>query len=90
VGSIPAQYKHLCALTCLFVLGLGVSIYNMHVLTKNVYIIMHIYPLSRIHNTSLVNAYFELDKHECKCLEYLFPEGVSDISQMFETPISPT
>jgi hypothetical protein len=24
-GSIPAQYKDLCAWTCLFVLGLGVS-----------------------------------------------------------------
>jgi hypothetical protein len=36
-GSIPAQCKHLCAGTGLFVLGLGVSIY-MYVFTKkNVY-----------------------------------------------------
>jgi hypothetical protein len=30
---------------------------------------MHIYPLSRIHNTSLVSAYFGLQKRECGCLE---------------------
>jgi hypothetical protein len=29
-------------------------------------------PLSRIHNTSLISAYFGLDSRECKCLEYLF------------------
>jgi hypothetical protein len=33
---------------------------------------MHIYPLSRIHNTNLVRAYLGLDKHECESLEYLF------------------
>jgi hypothetical protein len=33
-GSIPAQCKHLCAWRCLFVLGLGVSMYNMYVFTK--------------------------------------------------------
>jgi hypothetical protein len=33
---------------------------------------MYIYPLSRIHNTNLVSAYFGLDKRECECLEYLF------------------
>jgi hypothetical protein len=33
---------------------------------------MYIYPLSRIRNTSLVSAYFGLDKRECECLEYLF------------------
>jgi hypothetical protein len=33
---------------------------------------MYIYPLSRIHNTSLISAYFGLDKRECKCLNYLF------------------
>jgi hypothetical protein len=32
---------------------------------------MYIYPLSRIHNTNLVSAYFGLDKRECDCLEYL-------------------
>jgi hypothetical protein len=32
---------------------------------------MYIYPLSRIHNTSLVSAYFGLDKRECECLEYI-------------------
>jgi hypothetical protein len=37
-GSIPAQCKHLCAWTYLFVLGLGASGYNMYVFTKeNVY-----------------------------------------------------
>jgi hypothetical protein len=30
-----------------------------------------IYPLSRIRNTSFINAYFGLGR-ECKCLEYLF------------------
>jgi hypothetical protein len=33
---------------------------------------MYIYPLSRIHNTSLVSAYFGQDKRECECLEYLY------------------
>jgi hypothetical protein len=33
---------------------------------------MYIYPLSRIHNTSLTSAYFGLDKRECECLGYLF------------------
>jgi hypothetical protein len=32
-----AQYKHLCACACLFVLGPGVSMYNMYVFTKKVY-----------------------------------------------------
>jgi hypothetical protein len=32
---------------------------------------MYIYPLSKIHNTSLVSAYFSLDKRECECLEYI-------------------
>jgi hypothetical protein len=37
-GSIPAQCKHLCAWTYLFVLGLDVSVYNMYGFTKyNVY-----------------------------------------------------
>jgi hypothetical protein len=30
---------------------------------------MYIYPLSRIHNTSLVGAYFGLDKRDCECLD---------------------
>jgi hypothetical protein len=33
---------------------------------------MYIYPLSRIHNTSLVSAYFGLDKRDCEYREYLF------------------
>jgi hypothetical protein len=33
---------------------------------------MYIYPLSRIHNTSLISAYFGLDKRECEGLEYFF------------------
>jgi hypothetical protein len=32
---------------------------------------MYIYPESGIHNTSLVSAYFRLDKRECEYLEYL-------------------
>jgi hypothetical protein len=32
-GSIPAQCKHLCAWTCLFVLGLGV-LYSIYAFTK--------------------------------------------------------
>jgi hypothetical protein len=31
---------------------------------------MYIYPLSRIHNTNLVSAYFGLDKPERECQEY--------------------
>jgi hypothetical protein len=49
---------------------LGVYIYNKYVFTKNC--IKYINPLSRIHNTSLISAYFGLDCRECKCLEYLF------------------
>jgi hypothetical protein len=71
VGSIPAQCKNLCALTSLIVLGLGVYMYNMYVFTKrNVFEFIN--PLSRIHTTSLISAYFGLDDRECKCLEYLF------------------
>jgi hypothetical protein len=33
---------------------------------------MYIYPLSRMHNTSPVSAYFGLDKRQCECLHYLF------------------
>jgi methionyl-tRNA synthetase len=40
----------------------------MYVFTKK----KCIYPLSRIHNTSLIRAYFGLDSRECKCFEYLF------------------
>jgi hypothetical protein len=69
-GSIPAQCKHLCAWTSLFVLD--ISMYNMYVFTNKKYISMYIYPLSRIHNISLGSAYFGLDKRECECLEYLF------------------
>jgi hypothetical protein len=47
------------------------SMYSQYVFTKKKYISMHIYPLSRIHNTSLVSAYFGLDQREYECLEYL-------------------
>jgi hypothetical protein len=40
--------------------------YNLYELKKK----LCIYPLSRIHNTSLISAYL-LDSRECKCLEYL-------------------
>jgi hypothetical protein len=33
---------------------------------------MYIYPLSRIHNTSLVSAYFGQDKREFECQNYYF------------------
>jgi hypothetical protein len=55
----------------MFVLGLGVSMYIMYVFTKTMYVSMYLLPLSRIHNTSLISAYFGLDSRECKCLEYL-------------------
>jgi hypothetical protein len=42
--------------------------YNIYVFQKY----MYIYQLSRIHNTSLVSAYFGLNKRECQCLEYVF------------------
>jgi hypothetical protein len=51
---------------------IGFSMYSMCVLTKKKYKSMYIYPLSGIHNTSLISAYFGLDKRECECLEYLF------------------
>jgi hypothetical protein len=35
-------------------------------LQKKKYINMYIYPLSRIHNTSFVSAYFGLDKRGCE------------------------
>jgi hypothetical protein len=45
----------------------------MYVFTKkNVYKYLYINPLPRIHNTSLISAYFGLDSRECKCLEYLY------------------
>jgi hypothetical protein len=47
------------------------SMYNMYVFTKKS-IEVCIYPLSRIHNTSLISASFGLDKRECDSLEYLF------------------
>jgi hypothetical protein len=54
----------------MFGLVLGVSMDNMYAFTKKVnkYLIS-INPLSRINNTSLISAYFELDSRECKCLE---------------------
>jgi hypothetical protein len=53
---------NICVHTRLVVLGLGISIYNMYVFTKQI-----INPLSRIHNTSLISAYFGLESRECKC-----------------------
>jgi hypothetical protein len=38
------------------------SMYSMYVFTST-----YIDPLSRIHNTNLVSAYFGLDKRECEC-----------------------
>jgi hypothetical protein len=35
------------------------------------YVFTYIYPISRVHNTSLVSAYFGVDKRECYCLENL-------------------
>jgi hypothetical protein len=55
----------------MFVLSLGVSIYNMNVFTKKCTKVC-INPLSRIRNTSLISAYYGLDSRECKCLEYLY------------------
>jgi hypothetical protein len=51
-------------------LGLGVSMYNVYLFTKKC-IEVCIYPLSRLHNTSLISAYFGLYSRESKCLEYL-------------------
>jgi hypothetical protein len=45
--------------------------YNIYVFTKKLNVSMHIYPLSRIHNTRLISANFRLDKRECENLEYL-------------------
>jgi hypothetical protein len=33
---------------------------------------VYINPLSRIHNTILISAFFGLDSRDCNCLEYLF------------------
>jgi hypothetical protein len=41
-------------------------------LQKKLHKLVCINPLSRIHNTSLISAYFRQDSRECKCLEYLF------------------
>jgi hypothetical protein len=41
----------------------------MYLQKKNVF--KYINSLSRIHNTSLISAYFGLDSRECKYLEYL-------------------
>jgi hypothetical protein len=46
------------------------STYSMYVFTKKKYTSSVIYPLSTNRNTSLISAYFGLDKREC--LEYLF------------------
>jgi hypothetical protein len=45
------------------VLGLGVSMYDMYVFTKKMYINM-------LYDTSFISAYCVLDSRECKCLEY--------------------
>jgi hypothetical protein len=39
---------------------------------KHIYKHVPIYPLSRLHNTSFISAYFGLASRECKCLEYLY------------------
>jgi hypothetical protein len=51
--------------------GLGVSMYNMYVFTKKMYICIN--PLSRIRNTSLISAYYRLYCRECKCFNCLVP-----------------
>jgi hypothetical protein len=57
-------HEHVCLYSvCVF------SMYSMYVFA-NKGISMYIYPLSRIHNTSLVSAYFGLDTRECECIEY--------------------
>jgi hypothetical protein len=45
--------------------------YNMYVFTKTMPKYLCIYSLSKLHNKSLINAYFGLDSRECKCLEYI-------------------
>jgi hypothetical protein len=51
---------------------------------------LYIYPLPRNHNTSLVTAYFELDKRKCECLEYIFKkhELNSGLPRHWLSPIS--
>jgi hypothetical protein len=61
-------------------LGLGVSMYNMYVFAKKIKVC--IYPLSRIHNTSLISAYFGLDSRECECLEYLYLLAMETMSTL--------
>jgi hypothetical protein len=57
-------HEHVCLVWAL-------SMYIMYVFTKKKYISMYIYPLSRIHNTSLISAYCGLDKRDSECLEYM-------------------
>jgi hypothetical protein len=48
--------------------------YNMYVLTKNVYKYVFICYLEfsfSVTDTNFISAYFGLDSRECKCLEYL-------------------
>jgi hypothetical protein len=65
---IPAP-AHLCARTCLFVLDLGVSMYNMYVFTKK-YIFKYILIPYLESITQPISAYFGLDSRECRGLEY--------------------
>jgi hypothetical protein len=46
--------------------------YNMYVFTKKDVYKYYINPLSRIHNTSFISAYFGLDSRECKCFELYY------------------
>jgi hypothetical protein len=39
---------------------------------QKISILLYINPLSKIHNTGLIIAYFGLDNRVCKCLEYLY------------------
>jgi hypothetical protein len=55
-----------------FCIGSGRFLCTVCMYLQKKIISMYIYPLSRIHNTSLTSAYFRLDKREC--LEYLYLE----------------
>jgi hypothetical protein len=49
--------------------------YNLYVITKKKNVYVCIYPLSRIHNTNLISAYFGLDSRECKCFSDYTSDG---------------
>jgi hypothetical protein len=65
----------------MFTTGQITFMYNMYVFTKKNYISIYIDPISGIHNTSLTNAYFRLDKR----LEILpLKKVVLAISRLFK------